>query len=466
MDHTVAEKQNPVVKKKTYDIFQDVITQFPSLNGYTHIVRAFETSHSISRDDYVAALQMAFNKLCSNISWLSHQVTVVDTGPGTSGFVKSVPRPDSTPPNTVVRVDKDEDFPSFATLVATEGFASTFDPANIFGLPARHGFSLGHVCAIRAVFIQGGVLVIMTTHNNMIDGIGMMQLWIHLSTLMNGGKLSAKAIQLGNADRSCVLPLLPPGAPIKNYNHLIRPNPWPLPPPPSAEWCVFHATRAGVADIKARATPIPTPAVPSISSSDALSAFCWQRVCTVRLRSGKCRADQISQFRRAASGRWAMGLTSDYMGPMMVHARTWLPMGEVVKSPLARIASLLRRDLEEWRDEWSVRSCATFMAGVPDKSQLLYGGMTNPETDLSGTSLLRFARSEPFRMGVLGESKMFREVDAPMLPGCLCFYPADNARDVQITMCLTSEDIDGLDEDTEWRRYVRHLGWGLDRFRL
>ena len=504
MDRAGTRPPPDAPKPQKFDIFQDVITQFPCLNRYTHVIRVFETSAFTPRDAYVAALRRAFDELCAAIPWLAHQVIIVDTGPGSSGHIKSAPWPDSAPPNTVVRVDKDDELPSLPTLIATEFPMSMLNPTHLFNstgpsvltsAPAPHGSCPAPVCAIHAVFIRGGVLVTLSTHNTMIDETGAMQLWAYLSTLMNGGTLSARAVRLTNVDRACVVPLLPPGAPLKNYTHLLPPSP-PRPPslapPPRAEWRVFHIARAGLADLKARATPVPTPAVPSISAADALAAFCWQCVSAVRLRlrlharrrSGAttgtaadvacCRAeDQVSQFRQPASGRAALGLGSAYLGCLTVHARSWLALGEVVGSPLSRIAALLRRDRDEWvGEEWSVRSCATFVAGVADKSQLLYGGALDPETDLCATSLLEWAGGGggggvPFRLGgLLGESKMLRRAGGPPVPGSLYFLPSDNPRDVQIAMCLSLRELDGLEQDPEWRRYVRRSGSGLDRFRL
>lgn len=457
VNSTMAE-QGEAGTGQDYDIYQDVISQFPFLNGYTHCLRGFEVAQSTSRDSVLAALQAAFDKLTTKVPWLAEQVVTVDAGPGASGFIKSIPWPASAPPNKVTRVDKDAELSSLATLLATGCPMASLEPDHLVpcpGLPQPHGLSLVPVMGLRAVFISGGVLVVMSAHHNMIDGIGLMQLWEHLGTLMSGGEISNEAIRTANTARTHVIPLLSPDTPVKDYSHLLRPDPWPLGPPPATEWCVFRMTRSVLTSIKAQASST-TAAL--ISSDDALSAFCWQRICAVRLGSGRCRAEQVSKFGRAVSGRPAMGLSTEYLGHMMLHAATRLAMGEVVGSSLAKLAGLLRRDLDDVRTEWSVRSCATFMAGVADKSTLLYGGLHNPETDVGGTSLLGWAKRPPLRMGMLGESRFFRKPDGASIPGCMYFFPSDNDREVQIVLCLTREDLDGLGRDSEWSRYVKSAG--------
>ncbi|KAI0893397.1 hypothetical protein F4806DRAFT_476846 [Annulohypoxylon nitens] len=452
------EIQEEKPRREKYEIYQDVLSQFPFLNGYTHLLRAFETSSTTPREAIIEDIQRALDELRTSIPWLADQVITVDAGPGTSDFIRSAPWPASAPANNVVRADHDDDFPPLSSLLASGGPVSSFDPTNLVpcpGLPHPHGLSPIPIFIVRAVFITGGVLVVMSAHHNMVDGTGLMQLWNHMATLMNGNSLSDEAIRWANADRTKVVPLLRPGEPAKDYSHLLRPNPWPLGPPPETIWRGFTVSRSALIDIKDRASPEAEGAF--VSTDDALSAFCWQRICAVRLSTGRCKSTQLSKFGRAVNARRAVGLPDTYLGQMVVHATTRLPLGDVVAKPIAELAGMLRRDLEEARTEWSVRSCATFMAGVPDKSKLLYGGLYNPATDIGGSSLLSWgARS--FRMGSLGESKMFRKPDGPRIPGCMYFFPSDNDREIQLVLCLTREDLDELSRDPEWGYYVKGVG--------
>jgi hypothetical protein len=288
----------------------------------------------------------------------------------------------------------------------------------------------------------------------MIDGMGMVKVEEHLATLMNGGQISEKDIEAANLDRKRVLPLIPPGEPVKDNTWLIRPDPWPLPPPPQCEWRVFMVSPSDLAKVKAAAsTPSKTA-----SSDDALTALCWQRITAVRLALGRVSTDEISKFGRAITGRKAMGLDDSYLGHMMMHAATRLPISQVVKSPLSELAARLRSDIDEARTEWSVRSHATFLASYKDKNKIIYGGITNPRTDVGGTSLLPYIY-RPYHMGILGQSKLFRMPKGAQIPSCLYFLPSDRQKgELQILLCLPREELDGLGRDEQWSRYIETMG--------
>lgn len=441
----------------SYSIYQDVITQLPSLNGYSHIARFFETAPHIPRDAIVDDIQVALDTLTSKIPFLGHQVVLRDGGPGASSRITSEPWPTTAPPNRVVRADKDAELPSLRAFLSTAGgLDATKDVIPFPCLPERHGLDLVPVFAVRIVFIRGGAIVILSGHHNMLDGLGTLQLFDYLATLMSGDAISEEAIAAANTDKTRVLPLLQYGEPIKDCSYLWRPDPWPLPPPPKTEWRVFYTSREAVAQLRAEAD--------SSSFDDALTAFCWQRITAVRFASGRVRASQCSKFGRAVSGRGVLGLDSTYLGHMMIHAITRLPIGEVVRVPLASLARQLRQDLDEARTEWNVRSYATFLAGVADKTKLLYGGITNPRTDLGGTSLLPFAFRRPVTMGSkLGMARMFRKPQGVPIPACMYFLPADNdTGDVQILLCLAPEELDALVDDEQWKRHVRAMGGQVD----
>jgi trichothecene 3-O-acetyltransferase len=452
----VTESQEIACKPEGYNVYQDVLTQFPFLNGYTHFLRGFQAPPNTAQDHVVASIQVALDELRAKIPWLGHQVVHLDVEPGSSGFITNRPWPASAPPNNVTCTDKAGVLPSLSSLVASECPMSSLVPEHLEccpGLPHPHGLSPAPVMMVRAVFIEGGVLIVISTHHNMIDGLGQMQIWDHLATLMSGGELSDEAVEVANRDRACVVPLLRPDEPARDYSHLLRPNPWPLGPPPSTEWMVFTLTRNSLEEIQTRAG--------AASPDDALSAFCWQRICAVRVGSGRCRPEQISKFGRAIDARRAVGLPPAWLGHSIVHAATKLPMGKVAETPLADLAGQLRLDLDEARSEWAVRSCATFMAQFRDKSKLLYGGLYNPETDVGGTSFMFWAKKPSYRMGLLGQSKFFRKPDGPSIPGCMYFFPSDVEGQLQIVLCMTKNDLNGLCDDPWWSRYIRRVGSSL-----
>ncbi|KAF2235732.1 hypothetical protein EV356DRAFT_94821 [Viridothelium virens] len=448
----------PLSSNDEFNIYQESISQFPFLNGYTHFVRVFEVSQTTPRQSLVAALQDAFDQVKAKIPWLDGHVRTVD------GVMKSVPWPRGARANCVRRKDADDLLPSFADIMTAGGPISMF-PGDVLtpwpALPAPHGITddLVPVAVLTAVFIRGGLILVVTTHHVLFDAAAIFTLWDLLATVMNGNPdpIPAATVVQANRDRTRVIPLLRPNEPCKDFSHLLRPADFVPRAPPPTRWCVFRIPLAKIAELKADIGGPGSvgwdPAVRYISRNDALSAFAWQRICAVRIANGRA-GSRVSKFGRAVDMRPALDIPKTYMGQMIGHAATRLPLQEVAIAPLARLACLLRRDLAEARTAWVLRSYATFVARTP-KERLLYGGVYDAEVDVGASSIYRMEEGyRPMRMGVLGTSRMFRKPDAISIPSCMYFFPSDNERDMQLMLCMTSDDLAGLVRDPEWSKYI------------
>lgn len=466
---SIADETTLAVADKNHDsseLHQDVISQYPFLNGYTHVLRGFHVADDAStRESVVQALQDAFDKIKSVIPWLTHQVANVGSGPGNTGVFKCMPWPADAPPHDKIRIkDCSDVFLPFDEIVAAGGPISMLDGKHIVpwaGLPLPAGISPLPVVALQANFIKGGLLLIMSFHHNIIDGTGIFQFTDLLETVLNGGEIPAEDIAQANRDRARVIPLLAPDEPIKDHSFLWREAGLVVRPPPT-EWRLFRLRLSDLPIIKTLASDREKgwdPCVPFISSHDALSALYWKCIAAVRLVNGR-HPDQFSKFGRAIDVRRVMGVPSTYMGHMVYHAATRLPLGTVASAPLSTLACALRRSLNEANTEWSVRSYATFLSRVPDKSRLLYGGPWNPDTDIGATSPVTAMQGfKPVRFGpLLGESKLFRKPNGPPIPGCLYFINPDDEVYMPLLTCLTKADLDGLEQNEEWTRYVERVG--------
>lgn len=95
-----------------------------------------------------------------------------------------------------------------------------------------------------------------------------------------------------------------------------------------------------------------------------------------------------------------LGVPNLYMGQMVYLSPTWLTCQELVDLPLSAVASKLRKNLNDVNNEKSVRSYATYIASVPNKTTLAYTGPFNRALDISSSSMAQAALVLKF--GALG----------------------------------------------------------------
>ena len=453
------------------DIYQDVVSQFPFLNGYTHLILGFQLAPDTSRDGVVAALRHGIDQLVSQMPWLGGQVVHVPGGPGDSGVYHPAPWPADATPNDIVRVkDCDDLMPPMARLVRAHGPIEQLDGQVLApwpGLPLPHGLKgTVPIIALQANFIKGGLLLNSSLHHNIIDGTGIIQFMRLLATAMKGGEISAEDIEQANRDRTRVLPLLRRGEPVKDHSHLRRPPGFvPNNPATPPKWCYFKLPLASLRTLQKSATSTSPSAIP-VSENDVICAFCWQRISAVRLTHAtpKLTHDTVSRFLRAIDGRMVMGVPFSYMGHMVYHASTRLPLGQVVSGPLAHVAQTLRRELNAANTTWGLRSYATVMAHTADKSTLLYGGVADCNIDLGATGMVtgmgdsrEGASAVPSYGPLLGEAKFLRRPRVTPLPGSITIQSAESGS-IPIALCLPELTIEGLKKDAQWKQYMRHIG--------
>ena len=475
-------KQQPKLQDKATDdsvdedLYQDSVSQFPFLNGYTDLLYGFQTSPDIPRDAIVTALRKSFRTITDQIPLLAGQVVHVPGEAGTSGVHQPAPWPADGPRNEILRVKECDDLMPPMTQLMRANAPITMLPGKILtpwpSLPLPHGLSPPlPVIAAQANFIRGGLLLNMSMHHVAIDGAGLVQVMRLLSAVLNGREIPPAELEQANRDRRRVVPLIPRGEPVKDHRHLRRPPGYapPLSTSP-AKWCYFKVPLAGLpalrkaASASASATaPAPggrSPVLP-VSDNDVLCAFCWQRISVVRLARGVS-ADTMVKLTRAIDGRSALGIPSSYLGHLIHHSIARLPLGRVASSPLSSVTHTLRRELKATNTPWAIRSYATVVARELDKSQLVYGGLRDVNVDLGATSIVSSAGDEaaaamPDTFGLLGRVCFLRRPEVSPIPGTIFISPAEGGA-LPLALCLPDVDLEALKKDVEWRRYMRYIG--------
>ena len=454
------------------ELYQDVIGQLSRLKTYTHVLSCFPLSDSVPKDSVVKALQSAALKLTKTFPWLGSKVINEGGDSGISGAFKLAPCSLFATPNTIVRFKDCSDvcvpYEQIArahgpfrlldgnTLGPVKAFPETYEESESNPAP---------VIILQANFIQGGLLLDAAAQHNFIDGGGLFQCMRLFAKAMRGEEFSDLEIQQGNRDRRNLIPLLDPNEPMLDHSHLRRPSLFvdqgqqqsPAVARPPAAWYCFRFSASRLAHLKQLANEDVVhedsqSLVPFVSTNDALSAFCWKTVSSVRL-ARRQRPDDISKFSRALDVRPAMQIPKEYMGQMGYNATCKLTFRSLEDSSLGKVASILRKTVKEVNTEYSVRSWVTLIAKEPDKSTIMFGGTFNPDTDI-GLSSLAHVELYSADFGILGKPELIRRPNFLPLESCVYFWSQTEAGDIDVLMCLNEADVQALKKHEQWKEHV------------
>ena len=454
-------------KDSESELYQDVVSQFPVLNGYSHLAFGFQPDDANSRETIVGTLRAAVDQLVSQIPLLASQILYTPGHADTSGIYTPAPWPSEAPKNEIMRVKYCDDvMPPMAQLLRANVPVSMLDGKTLTpwpSLPVPHGLEPPWpTAALQLNFIRGGIIFNVSIHHMVFDGTGLMQLMRHLATILQGHKIPAVDIEQANRDRRYVVPLIPRGEPVKDHSYLRAPPGYrPTLPSSPPKWCYFKLPVSALPTLRKLAS-----STLAVSDNDMLCAFCWQRITAARLARGFSPETQ-TKVTRAIDARGAVGIPPTYMGHLVYFCGTQLslPMSRVASTSLSTIAQTLRRELNGANTAWAVRSFATFIAREQDRSRLVYTGLRNFDTDLGATSFI--ASQGDGRDGeaamldsfgpVLGRLLFTRRPDVSPMPGSITLQPAENGA-IPIALCLPEADLEELKKDGEWRRYTRYVG--------
>ncbi|KAG9674760.1 hypothetical protein KCU99_g9582, partial [Aureobasidium melanogenum] len=245
------------------------------------------------------------------------------------------------------------------------GFPIIYDTEKLEPSPA---------CLNTINFIKNGALLTFSNQHNVMDGTDIFQVVGLLASVLNGEETSRDATEQGNRNPSTVIPL------IRYYVQTHFAGATTLAP---AKWAQIRFLRKTIASLKQLATERDgyDQTVPFISAGDADPTA-------------------TSKFSRTTDPRGVLGVPNLYMGQMVYLSPTWLTCQELVDLPLSAVASKLRKNLNDVNNEKSVRSYATYIASVPNKTTLAYTGPFNRALDISSSSMAQAALVLKF--GALG----------------------------------------------------------------
>lgn len=460
-----------------FDYMQDVVGQLPFLKTYSHLLLAFPLADDdLSRGEAKQRLRSASLLLTKSFPWLTAKVVQRSSGPGRSDSFHLEPCELWSSPRSIIRFkDCSNDMPSYQELVKARGPASML-PGEL--LAPRKAFPETYheterdpapVLAFQVNFVVGGLLLDCAAQHNFIDMGGIDRCYSLLATALRGEPFPNDAIAEGNMDRRSLVPLLQEHETELDHGQFLRAGPDdPLPPPAEPEspflWRYFRFSREKLAALKVMATPLAggmhasssSSCPPYVSTNDALSAFCWQRVTAIRLARRKT-PEAVARFCRAVDARRAMGVPRGYMGDLVTISTSTMGFRELAEASLAEISNRFRRDLEMVNNRDYVRSFATWIERTANKTVIAYGGRFNPDTDIGSSSWahIRLATED---FGVLGRPSLIRRPDFVPLKSDIYFMPQTESGDIDALVCFNRADLDGLMKDEMWTTYADYIG--------
>ncbi|KAK3324853.1 trichothecene biosynthesis acetyltransferase [Apodospora peruviana] len=447
------------------DRYQDILGQLPMLQVYAHILYFFPIPEWTDRQQIVSQLEEAITKVREKVPWMGARVVNVGKGPKHSGIyrVAACPKPDRP---IEVRDVRDK-VASYADFSRKKAPLSMIDPqllTPVSAFPIRFEDSEqdpARVIRLQASFITGGLILDFVIHHNMVDAGGHFGYVKLMAMAMRGEEFPEALLREANRDRRNLFALLTPTEPMLDHSHHRRPPITAAAPlaaaPEPARYHIFRFTVEKMNKLKAISSNSDEmdPDVPFITTDDALSAFCWKRLTAARARHFP--PDTKSRFSRAIDGRGVLGLSPNYMGDVIHNVPAWLTFKELVDWPISKIASHLRKRLNQVNTAYHVRSFATFISKEADKSTITYAGEFNPATDV-GCSSIRGRKDLFPDFGALGKPQLIRRPPPAPFPGLVVFFPANEAGDSDAMVCLTETEFAALSRDPEWTEFIEYIG--------
>ncbi|KAE8356275.1 transferase family-domain-containing protein [Aspergillus coremiiformis] len=451
-----------------FEHVQDVIGQLPVLKSYSHMLICFSMPED-KREAVIQDIERAVRIVMKAFPYLSGKVIHEGSGSGSSGTFKvaSCEEWESSDHAYVRVVDRTTVCPSYEELCAAGGPTSML-PGHL--LSPRKAFPESYqetdddpapVLDFQANIIRGGLLLDLAAQHNIIDGTGIFQIINLFATALRGDQFPVFQIHEGNRDRRSLIRLLGPNERLLDHSELKPSVIIKAAPPPELlapyKWRYYRFPSHAVTKIREMANSTPEDSeqpTMSVSLNDAITAFCWQRITAIRLKRLRT-PSAISKLSRAVDLRRVMKLSPAYLGHMVRICNTRLTLQDIVDSSLSRLASLLRRAVQEISNEYALRSYVTFIAAEPDKSDIAYGGSFNPQTDFSCSSIAHVKAPD---FGPLGKPGLMRRPTFGPLPCSSYIAPMLHGEGMEALFCLHENDIEALAEDEVWQELVEYIG--------
>jgi len=432
---------------------------------YTQICFCFSITDPHAYPRMVKLLETALERLQSEFPWLAGRVVNVGATATSTGVfkIKSV---GETPRLVVKDLRDDSSFPSMEALRLARFPINALDEGIVAPRKTRIGADdpVGpEVFLVQATLINGGLILTFLGQHQAMDGIGQDHIIRLFSkacrnepftdeerAVCNLTSTSDNAIPLLDASHE-----LPPT--VSTYQLLNDQTSFGRNPPPCS-WAYFSFSKTSLEALKsiaAQTCPSPTS---YITTDDALSAFIWKSVTSVRL--ARLSSTTPSTFARAVDVRQMLGISSMHPGFVQNMTYNTLSFADILAIPLGVLASHLRSKVDPRTSTLAhdTRALATLLTRSEDRSCVSFAASLKSTSDVFFSSWVKMGAYEyDFGEG-LGRAEVVRRSRSHVTEGLMYLMPRSREGEVGLVVCLREEDMVALKEDSEFARFAQWVG--------
>jgi hypothetical protein len=431
---------------------------------YTQICLCFPIDEPQAYPRVVETLETALEKLHVQFPWLAGRVVNEGATASSTGVFK-IKTVGEAPRLVVKDLREDSSFPSMDALRLARFPINALDESIVAPRKTRINADYSaapEVLLVQANLIKGGLILTFLGQHQAMDGIGQDQIIRLFSKACRTEAFTDKELLICNlTTASDTIPLLEASnelPPTVSTHQLTTPqSSYGLNPPPCS-WAYFSFSKSSLETLKSNATQTCPPGSPFISTDDALSAFIWKSITSVRL--SRLDTTTPSTFARAVDVRQMLGISAMHPGFVQNMTYNTFTFGELLSMPLGVLASHLRSKIAPKTSTLvhDTRALATLLATSEDRSCVSFAASLRSTSDIFFSSWVKMGVYEYDFGGVLGRAEAVRRSRSHVTEGLMYLMPRSREGEVGLVVCLSEVDMLALRGDGEFGRFAEWVG--------
>jgi len=430
---------------------------------YTQICFTFPINDPQAYPGVILTLETALDKLHTQFPWLAGRVVNEGATATSTGIfkIKSVGEPSRL---VVKDLRDDSSFPSMEALRQARFPINALDENIVAPRKTQVGTDDPYgpeVLLIQATLINDGLILTFLGQHQAMDGIGQDHIIRLFSKACRNEAFTDEELSTCNLTTSKnTIPLLdnphdiPPT--VSNYQLVTLQSSYGLNPPPCS-WAYFSFSKPSLEALKSLAAQTCPPGS-FVSTDDALSAFVWQRITSIR--SARLSAATPSTFARAVDVRQLLGISDMHLGFVQNMVYNTFTFGELLEMPLGVLAASLRSRIDPKTSTLAhdTRALATLLTNSSDKSCVSFAASLKSTSDVFFSSWVKMRAYEYDFGGVLGRAEAVRRSRSHVTEGLGYLMPKTREGEVGLVVCLSEMDMAAMKEDEEFARLAEFVG--------